>query len=84
MSKYKMIDGESIDEELTYVNKHYDMDLKKGQKITAYGKVGIILGGTNYVWVKHWNSNASYHPQDIGLVIAKPSPLTENIPGGRK
>lgn len=76
MSKYIMIDGESVDEELTYVNKHYKMDLKKGQRVSALGKAGIVLGGTNYVWLKHGESNASYHPQDIRLIIAKPSQKT--------
>ena len=71
VSKNVMIGGyASVDENLMYINKHYNMDLKKGMIVFGLDEAGKILGGDNYVWLKHKKNKIScYHPQDISFTI---------------
>lgn len=76
MEKNKMIDGECVDENLMYIDKHYNLNLKKGDKVLALDVEGKVVGGTNYVYIKHSHGISSYHPQDIEVQDAKLTALT--------
>ena len=50
-----------------YIKDYYGKSFKKGQAVTALGKVGVITKATNYVFVKLNGDKTSqpYHPDDV-------------------
>lgn len=56
-----------------YVRNAYGLDVRRGVRVTALGSPGVVMGGTNHVWVKSDQNRHAlpYHPHDV--VLAPPA-----------
>lgn len=62
-----LIDEYPDDASLEYVRKHYGVPARVGGKVRAGKKLGVIVCGTNYVFVRLNGEKHAlpYHPEDL-------------------
>lgn len=53
-----------------YIANTYGLKLKKGQVVTALGKLGVVTKATHHVWVRLSEEKVAnpYHPSDVKVL----------------